>query len=175
MAAYVAAFNLGTGITGPLFLVYAVRRLGLSPASSGSSSCSGTSAGSSAPLIARRADRSCIGIGRTLAGRGALGGAPLFLLPLAPHDLAIRVLVASGALTVVRDRPLQHPGISLYQTLVPERILGRMNASRRWIVWGMIPLGNLLGGVLASRDRPAHDALRRLRHLDRPRSALPAR
>jgi hypothetical protein len=25
-----------------------------------------------------------------------------------------------------------------------------MNASRRWIVWGTIPLGSLTGGVLAS-------------------------
>jgi hypothetical protein len=41
-------------------------------------------------------------------------------------------------------------GISLYQTLVPRRLLGRMNASRRWIVWGVIPLGNLIGGALAA-------------------------
>jgi hypothetical protein len=25
-----------------------------------------------------------------------------------------------------------------------------MNASRRWIVWGIIPLGNVLGGALAA-------------------------
>jgi len=42
------------------------------------------------------------------------------------------------------------PGISLYQTLVPDLLLGRMNASRRWIVWGVLPLGSLIGGLLAS-------------------------
>jgi hypothetical protein len=41
-------------------------------------------------------------------------------------------------------------GISLMQALTPDRILGRMNASRRWVVWGTIPLGNLVGGVLAT-------------------------
>jgi len=33
---------------------------------------------------------------------------------------------------------------------VPPRMLGRMNASRRWIVWGIIPLGNVIGGALAA-------------------------
>jgi hypothetical protein len=32
----------------------------------------------------------------------------------------------------------------------PERLLGRMNASRRFVVWGTIPLGSFASGVLAS-------------------------
>jgi hypothetical protein len=36
------------------------------------------------------------------------------------------------------------------QAITPERLLGRMNASRRFVVWGVIPLGSLTGGVLAS-------------------------
>ncbi len=30
------------------------------------------------------------------------------------------------------------------------RLLGRMNAAVRWVVWGTIPLGALLGGVLGT-------------------------
>ena len=30
-------------------------------------------------------------------------------------------------------------------------MLGRVSASRRWIVYGVISLGNLLGGVLAAQ------------------------
>jgi hypothetical protein len=41
-------------------------------------------------------------------------------------------------------------GISLTQALTPERLLGRVNASRRFIVWGTIPLGGLVSGGLAS-------------------------
>ena len=41
-------------------------------------------------------------------------------------------------------------GISLMQRLTPDRIRGRLNASRRWIVWGTQPLGALVGGVLAT-------------------------
>ncbi|MDQ3066243.1 MAG: MFS transporter, partial [Actinomycetota bacterium] len=40
--------------------------------------------------------------------------------------------------------------ISLIQAITPDRMLGRANASRRFIVWGVIPLGALLGGVLGS-------------------------
>ena len=36
------------------------------------------------------------------------------------------------------------------QSLTPERLLGRLNASRRFIVWGTIPLGALVGGLLAT-------------------------
>ena len=40
--------------------------------------------------------------------------------------------------------------ISLIQVLTPERLLGRMNASRRFVVWGTIPLGSFVSGVLAT-------------------------
>ncbi|MFF2960260.1 MFS transporter [Streptomyces sp. NPDC057963] len=70
--------------------------------------------------------------------------------------------------------PLAHPGWSLYaaalglaclslggvvrfvaqssfqQTLTPDRLLGRMNATARFVSWGGIPLGGLLGGVSGS-------------------------
>jgi predicted MFS family arabinose efflux permease len=41
-------------------------------------------------------------------------------------------------------------GISYIQAVVPDRILGRMTASRRFVVWGTIPLGSVAGGALAS-------------------------
>jgi predicted MFS family arabinose efflux permease len=42
-------------------------------------------------------------------------------------------------------------GLSFTQAIVPDRMLGRLNATRRFIVWGVIPLGSLTGGVLASQ------------------------
>src|SRR5438132_436716 len=38
--------------------------------------------------------------------------------------------------------------VSLRQAITPDRLQGRMNASMRFIVWGTIPLGALLGGGL---------------------------
>jgi MFS family permease len=40
--------------------------------------------------------------------------------------------------------------VSFRQRLCPERLLGRMNASMRFLIWGTMPLGGLLGGVLGS-------------------------
>lgn len=38
--------------------------------------------------------------------------------------------------------------ISFRQALTPEHLLGRLNATMRFLVWGTIPLGGVLGGVL---------------------------
>ena len=38
--------------------------------------------------------------------------------------------------------------VSFRQKLTPERLLGRMNATMRFLVWGTLPLGSFLGGVL---------------------------
>ena len=40
--------------------------------------------------------------------------------------------------------------VSFRQAITPERIQGRMNSVMRFIVWGVMPLGSLLGGALAS-------------------------
>jgi len=40
--------------------------------------------------------------------------------------------------------------VSFRQGLTPERLLGRMNATMRFLVWGTVPLGGLLGGALGS-------------------------
>ncbi|MFL6221313.1 MAG: MFS transporter [Actinomycetes bacterium] len=39
--------------------------------------------------------------------------------------------------------------VSLRQRITPDRLLGRMNASYRLVGWGTMPLGALLGGILA--------------------------
>ena len=38
--------------------------------------------------------------------------------------------------------------ISFRQAITPERLQGRMSAAMRWVVWGAIPLGTLIGGAI---------------------------
>jgi hypothetical protein len=38
--------------------------------------------------------------------------------------------------------------VSYRQAICPDRLLGRMNASVRFVVWGITPLGGLAGGAL---------------------------
>ena len=39
--------------------------------------------------------------------------------------------------------------MSLYQSLIPPELYGRLHGARRTIVWGLMPIGALLGGVIA--------------------------
>jgi MFS family permease len=40
--------------------------------------------------------------------------------------------------------------VSFRQAITPERLQGRMNSVMRFIVWGVMPLGALIGGALGS-------------------------
>jgi MFS family permease len=40
--------------------------------------------------------------------------------------------------------------VSFRQRLCPPRLLGRMNASARFLVWGTMPVGSFLGGILGT-------------------------
>jgi MFS family permease len=44
--------------------------------------------------------------------------------------------------------------VSLSQSLIPDRILGRVNSVYRFIGWGMIPIGSALGGVVVAVAEP---------------------
>jgi MFS family permease len=44
--------------------------------------------------------------------------------------------------------------VSLRQSLIPDRILGRVNSVYRFLGWGMMPIGSALGGVLVAVAEP---------------------
>ena len=45
--------------------------------------------------------------------------------------------------------------VSLRQSLIPDRILGRVNSVYRFIGWGIMPIGSALGGVVVAVVEPA--------------------
>lgn len=44
--------------------------------------------------------------------------------------------------------------VSFRQSLCPPELLGRMNATMRFLVWGTLPLGALAGGAVADAAGP---------------------
>lgn len=72
-------------------------------------------------------------------------------MPAAPESQPIPFLVAALVLGTFGGIVFNVTGISFQQAVTPDRMLGRLNASRRFIVWGVIPLGSLTGGALASQ------------------------
>ena len=137
-------FTLGFSI----IVVFYVRVLGLSPGVIGLVFSIGSVGSLVGAFTARRvSDR--FGIGPTTIA-AALCNAPAFLLmALAPADNPLPFLIAGGLVlgyTIVAYNIVQ---VSYRQAICPTRLQGRMNAVMRFIVWGTIPIGGLIGGALA--------------------------
>lgn len=149
LAASIAASNFFSQIAFVVFLVYAVRVLDLSPQLIGLSIVPVGVGGLAAALVSGRI-AARLGVGPTLIGAALVFGPATLALPLAPVDFPLPFLVAGFALLGFGGILFNITGISLVQTLTPDRLLGRLNATRRFLVWGAIPLGSLAGGALAS-------------------------
>lgn len=150
IATTTASANFFNTLGFSIVLVYAVRRLHLSAELIGLVLTLGGLGGLVGALVVGRMS-SRLGVGPTIAGSALLFGAPLVLVPLAPPSSPIPFLVAALVLSGFGSVVYNVTGISLMQTLTPDRLLGRLNATRRFIVWGTIPLGSLAGGALASQ------------------------
>ncbi|WP_199433383.1 MFS transporter [Qaidamihabitans albus] len=71
-----------------------------------------------------------------------------FLVPLSAPGWRVGLAVAALALVGYGGVVYNVAQVSYRQAICPDRLLGRMNASVRTLVWGVLPLGSLLGGVL---------------------------
>jgi MFS family permease len=91
------------------------------------------------------------GIGPTTIAVGTTWGPAMLLIALAPAgDGAIPILVAAQLLlgfTIVVYNIVQ---VSYRQAICPPHLQGRMNSVMRFIVWGTIPIGALVGGALGT-------------------------
>jgi MFS family permease len=149
MMAFVATSNFFGTVTNAVLLVFAVRTLHLRAATIGlifSLASIGTLIGAlTGTRIARR-----VGVGPAMIGLAAFSGSALFLVPLARDGYAIPFIVAAEFVFSFCGVALNVNGISLVQTITPDRMLGRANASRRLVVWGVMPFAGLIGGALGS-------------------------
>jgi MFS family permease len=145
-----ATLNLASGLTLAVLLLFAVRSLGLSPGVIGLVLAVGNAGFLGGAFASSRMSRR-LGIGRTLIGAGALIGVGWALIPLATRSTAVPILLAYGALGSFGGVIYNVNARSLAQSITPERMLGRTIATLRFAVWGTIPLGTFLGGILGGR------------------------
>jgi MFS family permease len=146
---FVALSNFFTTVLFAIFLVYAVRELDLSPQTIGLVLSLG-SLGSLAGAVAANRIARALGIGPALIATATVGSLGLLLIPLASGDLAIPFLVVANLLWGFYVLNYFVTAVSLIQAVTPDRLLGRTNASRRFVVQSMIPLGALAGGGLGT-------------------------
>ena len=145
-----ATSNLFSSVAFSIILVFAVRELDLSAGLIGAVFSAGAIGSLVAALTATRVSRR-FGIGPTSIVVAALFGPTMLLVAFAPTgNAAIPFLVAAMLVfgfTVVVYNIAQ---VSYRQAICPPRLQGRMNSVMRFIVWGTIPVGTLLGGALAT-------------------------
>ena len=149
IAAATGTANLFNNIAFATLIVYAVRELGLSPAEIGVVFGIGN-LGSLAGAVTADRIRRGFGLGRTIVGSAFLGGPAVLLVALAPRESPIPFLVASGLLAGFSVVVYNINQVSFRQAITPLPMQGRMNATMRFIVWGTIPVGQIVGGAIAT-------------------------
>ena len=139
--------NLFSGVSGAVILVLLARQLHLSAGVIGLLTSLSAIGGLLGSLVAARfADM--VGQGPAIWISAALAAPGAFVAPFLHRDWTLGLYAVAEVLLwgcVVIYNITQ---VSFRQGLTPPQLLGRMNATMRFLVWGTMPLGALLGGVL---------------------------
>jgi MFS family permease len=139
--------NLFGSMATALLVLYVIRTLGLSESTLGFVFSVGAVGGLVGAATAAWFTR-WVGEGRAIPLSAVAFAAAAAFLPLAAVAAPVVLLVTGWFLlswAVVVYNVVQ---VSFRQRLCPPGLLGRMNASVRFIVFGTMPVGGLLGGVL---------------------------
>ena len=150
IAGCTATTNLGSNmIFGAVFLIFAYRHLHLTAAVVGiifAISSGGWLVGAFAASWAART----FGLGTTLGLSILAGGLVTLATPLALLGAPAVVLSVLGFVNNFMVPVYNINQVSLRQSITPDRVQGRMNATMRTIVWGTIPVGAVVGGILGT-------------------------
>jgi MFS family permease len=140
-----ASINLfHSGFTA-IFLVDAVRRLGLSPGAVGAALALSNVGYLLGSLAAKPLNRR-FGLGPTVVVAAA-GQPGLLLVPFAPVANPWPFIVAGLAISAASSGLYNVNAVSLRQAATPPEMLGRMTATSRFAIWGTMPLGAALAGL----------------------------
>jgi MFS family permease len=148
IAATTAFSNLFAGITAAVEIVFLVRVVHASPGEIGLVFALGGIGGVLGALAAGPLARRFGGARATIIGIGGNVGA--LLVPLTTAGAGL-LLFGFGMFLIGFSAVVYNVNqVSFRQRLCPDRLLGRMNATMRFVVWGVLPIGALIGGVLGS-------------------------
>lgn len=143
--------NFFSGVTGAVMVLFAVRGIGMNASLLGVVYTLDAIGAAVGAFLGGRLGKS-VGIGWAIIIAqisSTFGG---WLLPLAhrPVMVGFAFYVASGVLISFGAVAYNINQVSARQAITPPHLLGRMTASVRFIIWGIIPFGSLVGGILGS-------------------------
>ena len=146
-SALVAGVNIVSTAFDAIMVLFAQERLGLGSVGFGllltGSAVGGVVGGVVAPRLSRR-----LGPVGVMTGGVILEGVVAFAIGLTRNPWVAGGLLTLSGLVVVSFNVIMG---SLRQQLIPDRLLGRVISAFRLFSYGSVPLGALIGGVVASR------------------------
>jgi MFS family permease len=146
--------NLFSTITGTMFAIYFFRQtyLGFDTAAFGVMASFGAVGGLLGAVSTPKLIK-IFGEGPLIVLSAVLMGFSQLLIPLSwymPREFALAALLFNTCFTSFTVLTYNITQVTARQRLCPEHLLGRMNASIRFMVWGCMPIGAFISGVLGS-------------------------
>src|SRR5487761_1069649 len=140
--------GLGFHLQDPALYLFAYRNVHLSPGLFGLVfGAGGAGAVIGAMLVGTVVRR--LGVGNSLALANVLLGVAFLAWPLALLGAPVLVLGTLMFFGGMCDSIYNVSQVSLRQAVTPSRLQGRMTATMRTVFWGVRPIANLAGGVMA--------------------------
>ncbi len=149
MAARAGSAAFFFGFFGGLYIIFVMRELGIGPLILGFIVAVGGVSSLAGALLAGRVVRR-FGLGRTMIGAAAMNGIASLAIPLAHGPVALCIAIL--ALSQLGDFawPLYNINeVTLRQSIVAPRLLGRVNSAMLLLFRGAVPLGSIAGGAIA--------------------------
>lgn len=145
-----ATFKLFSSIYAAMLIFFLRRDLNVDPGTIGMVLSIAAVGGLLGALTARRA-AGRIGQGPAMWMPIAFTAPFLLLMPLADRGWRLWIAAAGAAVAAAGVSIYNIAQVSFRQGLTPNQMLGRMNATMRFLVWGVMPLGGVVGAVLGER------------------------
>lgn len=98
----------------------------------------------SAQWISQRFGRTVV-----MAWSMVISSALMLVQGFAPNYWTLGVLVTTGSAVVTFWNILL---MATYHQVIPSELFGRIHGTRRTLVWGLMPVGSILGGLIATVD-----------------------
>jgi MFS family permease len=129
--------------------LFLVRVIGLSAGAVGLLGSLGLIGALLGSILAKRLSGK-VGAARLLVSVAVVQGLAYLLFPLTGPGWQLAWYVVAGIVTSTCVIIVIVVQVSFQQTLCPEHLLGRMNATMNFLYWGASPVGSLVSGVLAT-------------------------
>ncbi len=151
IAACTSVTNLFSTLAMTMIPLLVLRDLAISPAMFGIALSVGAAGGLLGAMLAAPLAR-LLGEGTVIPLSAVLGGLALVPIALMPNlpDLAFPLLIGGMFVTSVSVLVYNIAQVSFRQRICPVPLLGRMNASIRFVVWGVLPIAAVLSGALSA-------------------------